>query len=131
MENKSEAFVLFNSYWWLILVLFWMGFAIAKHWLAHRRANHGLEILKSYVDQGKEPPPELLQYLRAPPRRDRSPANGYFLAILFAGLASAFAFIAQVEQEPHIYFVVIIMGALSIGSLVQGLMQRQNPRDPQ
>jgi len=134
-ENPSEPFVLFNAYWWLIIVLVAMGFGLVKTILAHRRANRGLDILKSYIDQGKEPPAELTQYLRAPPAtrrdRDRGPGRDFFLAILFLGLAAAFSFNAVSQKAQDVYFVAIIMGALALGFVVKGLMNRsqENRRD--
>ena len=116
----------FSRFWWLIFPLFGMGMGTLNIWLRHSRANRRLDILKSYVDQGKEPPPELMQYLRAPPepRRDRNPGNSVFLAFLFAGLAAAFAFTGFLEHEPHVYFLVILFGALALGMAMKAIMCR-------
>ena len=54
----------FSRFWWLIFPLFWMVFALAWGWSRHARANRALDILKSYADQGKDPPPELLKSLQ-------------------------------------------------------------------
>ena len=54
----------FPHFWWLIFPLFWMIFALAWGWSRHSRANRALDIIKTYADQGKEPPPELLKNLR-------------------------------------------------------------------
>lgn len=132
-ENPSEGFVLFNSYWWLIIVVLGMGFGLAKTWLAHKRANRGLDILKSYVDQGKEPPPELMQYLRRPAgNRQGGPGSSIFLTILFAGMAAAFTWVAINEGDRDVYFVVIIMAALALGFLAKALVStKQNHLDRQ
>ena len=54
----------FPHFWWLIFPLFWMIFALAWGWSRHSRANRALDIIKTYADQGKEPPPELLKNLQ-------------------------------------------------------------------
>lgn len=132
MHEHSDWFRLFNAYWWLIFPLFGMGFGLVGTWLHHKRAQHGLEILKSYIDQGKEPPPELVQFLRTPERRpDKGPGSSIFLAILFAGLGAAFTLIALTEGDRDVFFVVIIMGALSIGFLAKALLRPKQERlDP-
>jgi hypothetical protein len=54
----------FSRFWWLIFPLFWMILALARGWSRHARANRALDIVKSYADQGKDPPPELLKSLQ-------------------------------------------------------------------
>jgi len=54
----------FSDFWWLIFPLFWMVAVMARLWSRHTRANRALDIIKSYADQGKEPPPELLKNLQ-------------------------------------------------------------------
>ena len=78
---QGNGYVLFGHYWWLIIVLAAMGMGLVKTILAHQRANRGLDLLKTYIDQGKEPPGELVQYLRAPQDRwrDRGPGRDFFL----------------------------------------------------
>ena len=58
-----DSYWLFSRFWWLIFPLFWMVTALAWGWSRHSRANRALDIIKSYADQGKEPPPELLKNL--------------------------------------------------------------------
>ena len=141
-----DFYWLFSRFWWLGFPLFWMVTAMAKLWSRHTRANRALDIVKSYADQGKEPPPELLktlQYGRGPGgcdgygRRWRSPEERLGRAFLFAALAFAFAFMAFWPQEdgnwhPHhafgLVFVAAIMAALAISNLLSYIFQpRQLP----
>jgi hypothetical protein len=63
-----DFYDLFSRFWWLIFPLFWMGAMVMAQWSRHARANRALDILKSYADQGKDPPSELLKSLQ--PGRD-------------------------------------------------------------
>jgi hypothetical protein len=90
----------FSRFWWLIFPLFWMIFALAVGWSRHSRANRALDIIKSYADQGKDPPPELLNGLQGDVGgrcgRDGwrySPERKLHRAILFSALALAFGFL--------------------------------------
>jgi hypothetical protein len=91
---------LFTRYWWLIFPLFWMGVAMMGIWSRHTRANRSLDLIKSYADQGKDPPPELLKALQGGgdwggwcgPRYGRfSPERRLHRTFLFGALAVAFA----------------------------------------
>ena len=62
----GDFYDLFDSYWWLLFPFFWMVFAMVKLCLRHARADRALDLIKSYADQGKEPPPELLAALSQP-----------------------------------------------------------------
>jgi hypothetical protein len=59
-----DFYDLVSRFWWVIFPLFWMIFALGWGWSRHTRANRALDILKSYADQGKDPPPELLKSLQ-------------------------------------------------------------------
>jgi hypothetical protein len=90
---------LFTRYWWLIFPLFWMVMTLVWGWSRHARANRALDILKSYADQGKDPPPELMKTLQSSdtsgwcgPRSWRSsPERRLHRTFLFGALAIAFA----------------------------------------
>jgi len=59
-----DFYTLVSRFWWVIFPLFWMVAILAWGWSRHARANRTLDILKSYADQGKDPPPELLKNLQ-------------------------------------------------------------------
>jgi len=59
-----DFYWLFSRFWWLIFPLFWMGVMVMAHWSRHNRANRALDIVKSYADQGKDPPPDLMKNLQ-------------------------------------------------------------------
>jgi hypothetical protein len=93
-----DFYWLFSRFWWLIFPIFWMTYGLFWGWSRHSRANRSLDIIKSYADQGKDPPPELLKTLQQAPDgwgrcgRWRSPEERLSRAILFAALALVFGF---------------------------------------
>jgi hypothetical protein len=128
-----DFFTLFSRFWWLIFPLFWMAYAMVRLWLRHSRANRSLDILKSYAEQGKEPPAEVLAALKdrhdLDAHRHRGPEHGWMRFCLFAGLAVAFAVVAFIPNdmsEGHEFvfiFVAIIMVGLALGGLISALMK--------
>jgi hypothetical protein len=137
MNDHSELFQLFNRYWWLLFPLFWGIGQLLKNWMRHSRAKEALQVLRSYADQGKEPPAELVAVLRQPEqeRRERSDhygRYGWIPVFLFGALACAFGMLGiwhtelGVPQTP-MFFVTIIMAGLCIGNLVA--MQSRKPQD--
>jgi hypothetical protein len=127
----------FSHYWWLIFPLFWMCTAMARLWSRHTRANRALDIIKSYADQGKEPPPELLKTLQHGQelwggydgcgRRWRTPEERLGRAFLFAALACAFGFMAFWPQgdgnwHPHHVFGLVFVTAILVACAVSNLL---------
>jgi hypothetical protein len=141
-----DFYWLFSHFWWLIFPLFWMVIRMTGLWSRHSRANRALDIVKSYADQGKEPPAELLKGLQQESgpcgygwggRRWRTPEERLGRAFLFAALACAFGFMAFWPQEngnwhPHhvfgLVFVTAILAACAISNLLSYVFQpRQLP----
>jgi hypothetical protein len=139
-----DFYWLFSHFWWLIFPLFWMAAVMARLWSRHARANRALDIIKSYADQGKEPPPELLKTLQQGPevwgdcgrRWRRSPEERLGRAFLFAALAFAFGFLAfwpQLSGSPYhhhnpfgLIVLTAIMAAFAVSNLLSVIFQ---PRD--
>ena len=100
-------------------------------WSRHTRANRALDLIKSYADQGKEPPPELFQNLQVAVRNEQGGRTlgtyGWIPCFLFAGLAVAFTFMASRDSwDEGLIFVAIIMGALALGFLASMVSGRRN-----
>jgi hypothetical protein len=54
---------LFHEFWWLVFPLTWCAYAAYRAWLADRARRDAAELLKTYAQAGREPPPELLAKL--------------------------------------------------------------------
>jgi hypothetical protein len=132
-----DLYWLFNRYWWLIFVIFGMAIQSISTWQGHSRANRTIDIIKSYADQGKEPPSELLATLRDPNftgRGRRLPSWGR--VFLFGALAAGFVMFAllpgqwdDIKQIAGFYFVALIMAGLCIGNLVSLLSLKKRDGD--
>jgi hypothetical protein len=148
MYEHSDWYNLFSSFWWLLFPLFWMVGTAAKTWSRHARANRVLDLVKSYVDQGKEPPAELLKILQNPltglnesggvdmpgPQAGppQSAARQYLWVpvFLFAALAVGFFFLAATfsngTRSAMLIFVGLVMVGLALGNLVAVLGINRN-----
>jgi hypothetical protein len=52
---------IFRSYWWLLFPIGAFVFGAWDRWLAYKRSRDHLDLLRSYAERGKEPPPELVR----------------------------------------------------------------------
>lgn len=51
----------FRDYWWLMFPIGAFMFGAWDRWLAYKRARDHLDLLRSYAEKGKDPPPELVR----------------------------------------------------------------------
>lgn len=133
---------LFRSYWWLIFPLSWFVFGGFQSWLSYRANRDTLDLLKSYAASGREPPPELVarlnkrwNYDHDEDQEDGRPRyrhryrreRGWYHVVLFGVLGMGFAYASATdlyEAGPAFLIVAVVMGALSLASLVQALLAR-------
>jgi hypothetical protein len=55
---------LFNQYWWLLFPLAFGLFGLIRTILRDEESRRILSLIRSYTDQGKDVPPELLALLK-------------------------------------------------------------------
>jgi hypothetical protein len=139
MNDHSDWYRLFAGFWWLLFPLLWACGALFKNILRHNRASDALALLKSYADQGKEPPPELLAVLREPDQAETRKGHGDFATwgwipvFLFGALAVGFGVMAVTPPDAGVprvamIFVALVMTGLCLGNLVA--MQSQKKKLP-
>lgn len=124
---------LFSRFWWLVFPIFWMAMSVWRTLSGERRSNSVMRTIRAYVEQGKEPPPELLKLAArgdwdydprevrdpmAPPRASRSNAWSF---ITFAALAAGFGVGYYFNQGAAWSFaflvVAVVMGVMALGAL--------------
>lgn len=133
----------FSSYWWLLFPLGFFVFGAWDRWLSYQRSKDRLELLRSYTNQGKDPPPELIRALHSeepeelPPRVDypdryarraarrywRYGPYGAWRAAMSTGVVAAgFWFASEYADLPGVDWsfrlVAIIMTCVAAGNLV-------------
>ncbi len=126
---------LFRGYWWLMFPIFGMVMALVGMFQTEDRSRQVMKLIKSYLDQGKEPPPELLKMAQ-----DRSdyemdfgvPAqrsSGLWSFVVFLALSAGFGvgywWIREESYSFAFLIVAVTMGVLAVGSLIIALAQRR------
>jgi hypothetical protein len=119
---------LFIRFWWLIFPLFGMAMALWGMASTERRSRRAMDLIESYVRQGKEPPPELLKIASGADEdsatgmgRSRGQATVWSL-VTFTAIALGFGVgyqFVQTEKYAFAFLIVsVIMGVLAIGSFL-------------
>jgi hypothetical protein len=128
---------LFAAYWWLIFPIFGMMMGLIGMFLSDRRATKTMDLIKSYVDQGKDVPPELLK-LASYEMNDgmssgmgRTPTeNRLWTFVTFAALATGFGagyWFMRAEEWSFAFLVVaIVMGIMAFGALILLIFGRKS-----
>jgi hypothetical protein len=118
--HHSEWYNFATSYWWLIFPLGWGLSTILKIWANHRRAQATLDLIKSFVDQGKEPPDALLEHILLQtnaPRWTYQPLHFWLGALLLGAGAIGFAALTWLRAQQgdpdsaNALFIAILLGA--------------------
>jgi hypothetical protein len=117
---------LFAAYWWLMFPIFGMLMAVIGMFQDDRRSAKTIDLIKSYVDQGKEPPPELLKLATkdadSAAWRDQEGASSrgwtfvVFLAIS-AGLGTGYYFVRGEDYAFAFLIGAVATGVMAIGAL--------------
>ncbi|CAN5415457.1 hypothetical protein BH09PSE1_BH09PSE1_15480 [soil metagenome] len=127
---------LFRSYWWLIFPMSWFVFGAFGSLMNYFRHRDVLKTIKSYADQGKEPPEALLKQLERNETTERSwsgndcngKGNGsVFSMVLFGVMALGFGYAAATNMlgaGEGFLVVAFVMGALFAAFAVSMLVGR-------
>ena len=116
-------FEFFAAYWWLMFPIFGMFMGVMGMFQTERRATKAMDLIKSYVDQGKEPPAELLKLAAegdnassSTPQDNRAWTAIVFVAIT-VGLSVGYYFV-QAEDWAFVFLIgAVTMGIMAVGSL--------------
>ena len=145
---EHDFFWLFSRFWWLIFPLFWMVTSTMRIRTRHAESLRLMEMIKSYADQGKEPPAALVEMFRAPVGRcgDRYTEPYYTHRLLRRSFLFGFlclAFLAMSVWRPYLdhdwaqrgwhhgdfglVIAAVVMGALCLCSVGALLMRPRLP----
>ncbi len=122
----------FAAYWWLMFPVFGMVMAFQGMNQSEKRQRHTLDLIRSYVEQGKEPPAELLKLAQ---KTDDDWDMGFdtgagsssggnsrawtfvTFAALSAGFATGWWFVRGEDYAFAFLIVAVTMGVLALGAL--------------
>jgi hypothetical protein len=115
----------FRDYWWLMFPIFGMAMAVMGMFQSERRSNQAMDVIKSYIDQGKEPPAELLKLAaegdNARPRntpQDHRAWSFITFAAIAAGMGTGYYFVQSQDWSFVFLIGAVTMGVMALGSLV-------------
>lgn len=124
----------FRDFWWLMFPVFGMFMAVIGMFQGENRNQEVMRLIKSYIDQGKEPPPELLKMaaqgsdydmnMGAPMKRNDNAWTFVVFLALSAGFGVGYWWVRAEEWAFAFLIVSVTMGVLALGSLVITLMRR-------
>ncbi len=126
---------LFTGYWWLMFPIFGMFIAVIGMVQSENRNRKVLDLIKSYVEQGKEPPAELLKMAQersdydmdmgVPAKRSDGIWTFFVFLALTAGFSVGYWWVRAESWSFAFLIVAVTMGVLAIGSLIVALVQRR------
>lgn len=133
---------LLNSYWWLIFPIFGMGMGLVGMLGHFRHRSETLKLIKTYADQGKEPPAALLDALRSDEDRAysyrgrRRYRGGHWSQfVVFSALSVAFGYFGYYGEGGQV-FIALSLGfgvaavCLLIISIIRTVTGRPNDLEP-
>lgn len=142
----------FSAYWWLIFPVGGMLMGVFGMFSHHHHRSETLRLLKSYADQGKEPPAFLLDALKSDEdrafdhgygrryyRRRYRYGYGWSKIVVFAALAAGFGYAGYYgEHGPHTIFLALALAfgvaatvwfVIAVGNAIFGPKPRDYPGD--
>lgn len=142
MHDHSELYQFITRYWWLIFPIGWGLAGLVRALFRHHEAQAALQVLKSYADQNREAPPEVMQLLRPPPRPPREPmdrSRGMLIAgLIFSALSVAFLVLRMTriangnsDTQAGLLFVTVLMAGFAIAMFIASYVFARDARPGQ
>jgi hypothetical protein len=118
--HHSELYSFAASYWWLIFPLGWSLVTMLQTWARHRRTQAMLDLIKSFINQGREPPAALLESAlqqTGHPQWTYQPLHFWLGALFLCAGAIGFAALTWLRAQQgdpdsvNALFIAILLGA--------------------
>ncbi len=114
----------FRDFWWLIFPIFGMFLALMGVFQEDARVNKAMDLIKTYADQGKEPPAELmrmaLQDMETSVQKQQGNSRAWsfiVFAAISAGLGTGYYFIRAEDWAFAFLIGAVATGVMAIGAL--------------
>ena len=125
---------LFRDFWWLLFPIFGMSMGLWGMVSSERRQRDVMNVIKSYIDQGKDVPPELLRMAQsdweAPSRPPQQPQQAnvwtfFTFAAIAAGFMVGWWYIRAEEWSFAFLVVAVTFAVLALGALIITVTSRR------
>lgn len=116
----------FADYWWLMFPLSGIVLAAMGMFQDDARSTKAMDLIRTYVNQGKDPPPELLQMVAkdaesarggGPSQHSRAWSFIVFTAIS-AGLGTGYYFVRAEDWAFAFLIGAVATGVMAFGALI-------------
>jgi hypothetical protein len=116
----------FADFWWLMFPIFGMMMAAMGMFHDDARSAKAMDLIRTYVNQGKDPPAELLQMVAQDAESARgggpSPNSRAWSFIVFAalsaGLGTGYYFVRAEDWAFAFLIGAVATGVMAVGALV-------------
>ena len=121
---------LFTRFWWIIFPIFGMIMAVIGTISHYQSRKDKITMIKSYLDQGKEPPEALIKALTTEENDDyrrhhKSRHNPFTGFIVFAALAGGFGYAGFILNIAAPFQALAVgFGIAAIGALIGAVFMR-------
>ena len=133
---------LFANYWWVLFPLAGFAFAGWGMFLRYQRQKAVLDLIRTYVENGREPPEGLLAQIETMDEGqadwmgigqglERTPTNYWSQVGLFAMMAAGFgiaSFMGVDGGSGAFLIVAMTMAAVAVWALISALTQKRDGR---
>jgi hypothetical protein len=124
----------FRDFWWLMFPIFGMLMAVMGMFQDDRRSQKTIDLIRTYVEQGKDPPPELLKLASqesdsAAWRGSGETSRGWsfiVFAALAAGLGTGYYFVRAEDWSFAFLIGAVATGVMAVGALFILLFGRKS-----
>lgn len=123
---------LFTHFWWLLFPLIGMVYGFVGMLQHGRTQDRAMEVLRTYAQQGKEPPPEVLKALSEGSLSPQDTSVGrstitgaWWTFFVFFALACGFAAgFKQFQGDAQTAFLVVtvVMSVLALGAFTMAIV---------
>jgi hypothetical protein len=113
-------------YWWIPIPFLAMFIGIFSIWAHYNHKRHTLNLIKTYLDKGIEPPQSLLDHLRSDEDREydafghhpKKPTNALSSASVFAALSGGFGYFGYMGNHDIFIALAIALGISSVAIIL-------------
>jgi len=121
-----------RDFWWLMFPVFGMLIAVLDMFQSDARTARTIDLIESYIDQGKEPPADLLKLAMQDSESSNRTSSGdnrawscIIFAALSAGLGAGFYSVRGEDWAFALLIGAVSTGVMAVGALLLLIVNRK------